>query len=85
MSEGIEALRRAKEMLGSEQAVAEVIGRTQPAVHQILTKGKRVPAEWCLPIERATAEVAARDGSEPVTRHQLRPDIYPLDMEQAAQ
>jgi DNA-binding transcriptional regulator YdaS (Cro superfamily) len=77
MIEGIEALRRAKELLGSEQAVAGIIGRTQSAVNQILSRGKRVPAEWCLPIERATAGK--------ITRHQLRPDLYPSESTEVTQ
>lgn len=66
---GISALRRAKDILGSEYAVAEVVGVKQPSVNYILNSGKKVPAEWCLAIERAT------EGQ--VTRHELRPDLYP--------
>jgi DNA-binding transcriptional regulator YdaS (Cro superfamily) len=66
---GIDALRCAKNLLGSEKAVATAAGVSQPSVNHILQKGKRVPAEWCIPIEQAT------DGK--VTRHQLRPDLYP--------
>lgn len=72
---GMEALRRAKELLGSQKAVADAVGIKQPSVHRILSDGKKVPAEWCLPLERAT------EGK--VTRHQLRPDLWPAD-EQAA-
>jgi DNA-binding transcriptional regulator YdaS (Cro superfamily) len=47
-------------------------------VNYILNAGKKVPAEWCLAIERATAEKCAELGEgEPVTRHDLRPDLYP--------
>jgi len=66
---GIDALRVAKDLLGSQRALAEAVGIKQPSVHEILNYGKKVPAEWCLPIERAT------EGR--VTRHQLRPDLYP--------
>jgi len=68
---GIEALKAAYEMLGSQQAVAEVVGVKQPSVHKMLTEGKKVPGEWCLPIERAT------EGK--ITRYQLRPDLYPIE------
>ena len=68
---GIAALRRAKEILGSQSALAEAVGRKQPSVHEILSRGGRVPAEWCLPIEKAT------NGA--VTRYELRPDLYPKD------
>ncbi len=70
MSEtGIDALRRAKDALGSENALAQVVGVKQPSVNYILNSGKRVPAEWCLPVETAT------EGK--ITRHDLRPDLYP--------
>jgi DNA-binding transcriptional regulator YdaS (Cro superfamily) len=39
-----------------------------------LNKQRRAPAEWVLPIERATREA----GNE-VSRHELRPDIYPVE------
>ena len=69
MSESIEALRAAKDILGSERAVASVVGVKQPSVNYILNAGKKVPAEWCIPLEQAT-------GGK-ITRHQLRPDLYP--------
>lgn len=68
---GIEALKQAKGILGSEAAVAAAVGVKQPSVNHILNNGKKVPAEWCIPLERAT------DGK--ITRHDLRPDLYPLD------
>ncbi len=72
---GIEALRRAKVLLGSEAALGAVVGVKQPSVNYILNSGKKVPAEWCLPLETAT------NGA--VTRHELRPDLYPQDSEAA--
>lgn len=72
MSDSIDALKRAKLIMGwSEADIAEVVGVKQPSVNHILKNSQRVPAEWCLPIERAT------EGK--VTRHELRPDLYPLD------
>ncbi len=76
MSEtGIDALRRAKEKLGSEQALADVVGVKQPSVNYMLRSGKRVPAEWCIPVEEATG----------ITRHALRPDLYPIEDSEAAE
>ena len=72
----VSPLRRAKNILGSEAALAAVVGVTQPSVHYMLNDGKRVPAEWCLPIERAT------EGK--VTRHDLRPALYPAERGEAA-
>jgi DNA-binding transcriptional regulator YdaS (Cro superfamily) len=71
---GIDALEAAIAVLGSQAALGKAVGVSQPAVSQILSGGKRVPAEWVLPIERATREA----GNE-VSRYELRPDIYPRD------
>lgn len=77
---GIDALKRAKDILGSESALADAVGVKQPSVNYMLNSGKRVPAEWCIPVEHAVAEKLAVDGQgEPVTRHQLREDLYPLE------
>ena len=67
---GILALRRAKEILHKQSVLAEIVGVTQPSVAYMLRSGKRVPAEWCLPIEQATKGA--------VTSHDLRPDLYPV-------
>lgn len=64
------ALARAIEILGSQARLAAVVARKQQSVNEVVRRGKRVPAEWCLPIEEAT------DGK--VTRHELRPDLYPV-------
>lgn len=85
MVTGIDALRRAKEILGSEAAVADAVGVKQPSVNYILNSGKKVPAEWCIPVEVATAKKAEETGAgESITRHQLRPDLYPAASEAAA-
>ncbi len=73
---GIEALRRAMEDLGlSQEDVATMVGVKQPSVSYILTNGKKIPAEWCLPLERGTDGV--------LDRHKLRPDLYPNEGEAA--
>ena len=67
---GIKALRQAiRHHLKSQVAVARAVGVSPQAVSEILRRGKRVPAEWCLAIETATAGA--------ITRHALRPDLYP--------
>lgn len=71
---GIIALRMAVELLGGPTAAAKEIGKAQSSVSEALAHGKRVPAEWCIPLERAT-------GGK-VSRHQLRPDIYPRETAQ---
>ena len=70
----IGALRQAiRHHLKSQVAVARAVGVSPQAVSEILRRGKRVPAEWCLAIETATAGA--------VTRHDLRPDLYPDNKE----
>jgi DNA-binding transcriptional regulator YdaS (Cro superfamily) len=62
-----EALRKAVEILGSQQATADLCGVSQTAVWKWLQTSKRLPAEHVLRVEEATG----------VSRHALRPDIYP--------
>ena len=73
---GIGALRQAiRHHLKSQVAVARAVGVSPQAVSEIPRRGKRVPAEWCLAIETATHGA--------VTRHDLRPDLYPPQEEAA--
>lgn len=70
METGIGALKTAiAAHLGSQAAAARCVGVTPQAVSEILRRGKRVPAEWCLRLEQATGGA--------VTAHDLRPDLYP--------
>lgn len=66
---GIEALIRATEIVGGQAELARISGLKQPSISRQMSRGKKVPAEWCLPIEQAT-------GGK-ISRHDLRPDIYP--------
>ena len=61
-----EALTTAVNAAGSQSELARICGVSQPAVWKWL-QVKRVPAEYVLRIEAATG----------VSRHHLRPDIYP--------
>lgn len=65
---GLAALRRAKELLGTQSALAEVVGATQPYVSFMLKGRGKIPDDWLIPIERAT--------QGKVTRYELRPDLY---------
>lgn len=68
--DGIGALRQAiRDHFGSQVALARALGLTPQAVSDVLRRGKRVPAEWCLKLERATGGALAA--------HDLRPDLYP--------
>lgn len=64
----VDALRKAVEVAGGQTALALRIGKTQGHVSQWLHRGY-VPPEMVLPIERETG----------VSRHDLRPDLYPND------
>lgn len=50
--------------------LASALNVSPQAVNEVFRKGKRVPAEWCVRLERAT------EGK--VKRHDLRPDLYPI-------
>jgi len=66
------ALEKAIRIANGQSALARLIGKKvrQGHVYYWLKVG-RVPAGYVLAIERAT-------GGQ-VTRHELRPDLYPLD------
>lgn len=63
----IDIVRKCADALGSQVALARAINVTPPTLHT----WKRIPAERCLEIEAAT-------GGK-VTRHELRPDLYPQE------
>jgi DNA-binding transcriptional regulator YdaS (Cro superfamily) len=66
--DGIGVLRQAlRHHFQTQVALAEAVGVTPQAVSDVLKRGKRVPAEWCLKLERATGTPA----------HRFRPDLYP--------
>lgn len=54
---------------GTQEALAELLGVSQPTVSNWLNRSKQLPAEYVLRTERFTG----------VSRHDLRPDIYPRD------
>jgi len=60
---------------GSQSAFARLCGVSQTAVWKWLQSAKRLPAEHVLKVERATG----------VSKHLLRPDIYPETQEVTAQ
>lgn len=75
---GIRALREAKNVIGTEAKVAEIVGVSQPSVHEMLRSGQKVPAEWCIPIHVETSRLAVVDPTKRrISCHELRPDIYP--------
>ncbi|WP_373489974.1 transcriptional regulator [Parasphingorhabdus sp.] len=68
------ALKRAIEKAGSQAEMARLCGNSQPAVWQWLKRGNVLPAEYVLRVEAATG----------VSRHDLRPDIYPVEESRTA-
>lgn len=67
------ALEKACNVAGGQTDLARKIGKTQGHISQWLRRGS-VPAEMVLPIELASG----------VSRHDLRPDLYPRDKPRAA-
>jgi DNA-binding transcriptional regulator YdaS (Cro superfamily) len=63
----MDALQRAIENLGSQAALARMLGVVPMAVSNWKLRGQ-VPADKCLAIERATLGA--------VTKEQLRPDVF---------
>lgn len=69
-------LERAIDFVGSQAALAKALKVKPQHVWNWLNRDSRVPAEQVLPIEAAT------EGK--VTRHELRPDLYPPSERAAA-
>ena len=64
-----EAFRRGIELIGSQSAASEVVGKTQQAISARLAAEKVIWAESVLRFEAVTG----------ISRHQLRPDLYPIE------
>jgi DNA-binding transcriptional regulator YdaS (Cro superfamily) len=62
------AIYKAIKTAGTQQKLADIVGVSKMAVSLWRKKG-HIPAEHILKIEKATG----------VSRHKLRPDIYPLE------
>jgi DNA-binding transcriptional regulator YdaS (Cro superfamily) len=68
----MKAIERAVDAAGGQLALAKKLGVSYQAVQKWLRSG--VPADRVLAVESATG----------VSRHDLRPDIYPRDTKNAA-
>ena len=62
-----EALMKCRELAGSEQKLGDKLGCTQQAVNKMIQSAKRMSHQYVLAAEAAYG----------VSRHDLRPDIYP--------
>lgn len=63
------ALKQAINAAGSQSQFARLVGVTQPSVWKWLKRRKSLPAEHVLLVERELG----------VSRHDLRPDLYPIE------
>lgn len=70
----LDALMKAIDELGSQAALSRLLSVAQPSVWGWVHRMKRLPAERVLQVEAATG----------VSRHDLRPDIYPIETPAAA-
>jgi DNA-binding transcriptional regulator YdaS (Cro superfamily) len=61
-------IEKAVAIVGSQAALARLIGTSQPFVNDMLHERKRVPADLCIPIEKAAKGA--------VTRYDLRPGAF---------
>lgn len=69
-----EALKLVVEAYGSQEATGDALGVDQSTVSRWLTQSKQMPAPYVLVAERDTG----------VSRHDLRPDIYPVELHGSA-
>lgn len=64
-----EAFRKAVDSAGGQSAFGRIVGCTQGNIWQLLRKGSALPAHYVLKAEAGTG----------VSRHDLRPDLYPRE------
>ena len=62
---------RAVKIVGGQSALAKHLGVSQGCVWNWINRNNRISAEHVIGIERAT--------NGQISRHDLRPDIYPID------
>lgn len=63
------ALAKAVRAMRSQPKFAALIGKSQSVVNDWLREDRPLPAEFVLTVEAATG----------ISRHDLRPDIYPIE------
>lgn len=66
----IAAFADAIRVAGSQTAIAKICECTPGAISQLVIRGRPLSARFVLKVEAATG----------ISRHELRPDIYPLEL-----
>ena len=66
----VDALKRAVASIGGQSKTARLLGLSQTSIWKWVSRGKVLPAEYVLKVEAATG----------ISKHELRPDIYPLEI-----
>ncbi|MDK2757530.1 MAG: helix-turn-helix domain-containing protein [Blastomonas fulva] len=69
----LQAFHQAIDIVGGQSAFGRLIGRSQSTVWDWVDRKKLLPPEYVLTIEAATG----------ISKHELRPDIYPIDLSPA--
>lgn len=71
MSANETPIQKAVRLAGGQAELARRCSTSQPRIWQCIHRNQRIPAELVLSIEEATGGA--------VTRHELRPDLYPTE------
>ena len=69
MTSSLVALQEAVKKAGGQKSLGDLLNTSQPRIWNWINRDKKVPAEYVLRIEKLTG----------VSRHDLRPDLYPND------
>lgn len=69
-----EALKEAVQLAGGQNAMARNLGVSQASIWRWINENMQSPAEYVLRIEELTG----------VSRHELRPDIYPVETDRGS-
>ena len=65
----MKAISYATQLMGTQEALGKLISVSQPTIHSWIAGEYTISGEYVIPVEKAT--------NGKVTRHQLRPDLYP--------
>ena len=71
MNGSLNALQQAVKKAGGQKSLGDLLETSQPRIWNWINRDKKVPAEFVLKIEKLTG----------VSRHDLRPDLYPNDVD----